>query len=495
MKHLFSIWMISLFLVSVTSCKNGEDGTGLLPIAEKALGDTSSVYYAHIELYPEDISMLPIGLYDSSPAGLSVVEKFLTIDRFDNITGKRVPDGIPDFGGEKFQFFADNANGPFYSYLEANNKDYLRSQLIMDAMFLMGSSYYNISVDDYQSGQKEPVKAVVMISNISDAVGRSDLEKTVSCCGKDIVVVGVIDAGIAASFEGITPIEDYCIGILGSAGDLTSRDYEHLVRQKASEYGLTGAVQIFYQNGMGLRESIRGDKEFFDPSADSFTEWYGGPKYGISYNDIDYTLMDRYNFETSDGALFVGQGEDGGRRIQLNSVGNYIRYHIVSMVERHRRSGSKIPLSSVILTDYRYSEYKELMNSVIEELYNYKRDGMYLYRSSISESFRFIDPVEYAAMECYMKLRKNDNLAYRSVDSDLRAFISVPAPGLPGTAYSTDSERVDFNDIFRTHRMPNTENITSKAVPFAQRYVDDTTMSFIEFSLPHTYKKLRNTLY
>ena len=38
----------------------------------------------------------PIGVFDSGIGGLSVLEKMLTLDSFDNETGEMKPDGAPE---------------------------------------------------------------------------------------------------------------------------------------------------------------------------------------------------------------------------------------------------------------------------------------------------------------------------------------------------------------------------------------------------------------
>ena len=45
---------------------------------------------------------LPIGVFDSGTGGLTVLEAMLTLDAFNNITGKPGADGKPDFDKEYF---------------------------------------------------------------------------------------------------------------------------------------------------------------------------------------------------------------------------------------------------------------------------------------------------------------------------------------------------------------------------------------------------------
>lgn len=65
-----------------------------IPIIEKALRDTSSVYFADYGSYPSDLKQLPIGIFDSGTGGLTVLEAFLSMDEFNN---------------ESFRYLADQA--------------------------------------------------------------------------------------------------------------------------------------------------------------------------------------------------------------------------------------------------------------------------------------------------------------------------------------------------------------------------------------------------
>ena len=104
-RYIFGFLSVSVLILA--GCSNEEKKDSMLPISSKSLYDTSSVYYAEFDKYPTDLSTLPIGVIDASSEGFSVVEDLLVADYVDNITGALSPDGIPDFGGENFQFLAD----------------------------------------------------------------------------------------------------------------------------------------------------------------------------------------------------------------------------------------------------------------------------------------------------------------------------------------------------------------------------------------------------
>ena len=329
-------------LLSVSSCGDRNRSNGLLPIAQKALGDSSSIYYADFPEYPRELSDLPIGIFDCSPDGFTVAERFLTADNFDNITGRSGSDGIADFGGEYFQILYDRANSPYGGYIDAGNPAFLKEQLIRNTLFLMSDRYYNLAVDEYQSGYKDPVKIVIVPSPVADYYALSDIQALLDRSGTGVKAVGVIESSIREALKGVDEDGNFCVGVLYSPEGVTSREYEAAIRKMASDSGVTGRIQVFNQEGLGIEEALAGNPAYLDTSAKVSRSGYAGPVTGISYNNINASLFDRYGFDTVGNALLFPAGGRNISGVQLNSVENYVRYHLVSMVERHRRSGSRV---------------------------------------------------------------------------------------------------------------------------------------------------------
>lgn len=478
-------------LLSVSSCGDRNRSNGLLPIAQKALGDSSSIYYADFPEYPRELSDLPIGIFDCSPDGFTVAERFLTADNFDNITGRSGSDGIADFGGEYFQILYDRANSPYGGYIDAGNPAFLKEQLIRNTLFLMSDRYYNLAVDEYQSGYKDPVKIVIVPSPVADYYALSDIQALLDRSGTGVKAVGVIESSIREALKGVDEDGNFCVGVLYSPEGVTSREYEAAIRKMASDSGVTGRIQVFNQEGLGIEEALAGKPAYLDTSAKVSRSGYAGPVTGISYNNINASLFDRYGFDTVGNALLFPAGGRNISGVQLNSVENYVRYHLVSMVERHRRSGSRVPISSIILADCGYDRLRGVMDRIMVELYNYRRGGIYLYRSSISPDFRFIDPAECAVSEAYRILREDGNLALRGTKSTLSPFITMPSSSVP--ADSLDSSGF-FRETFLFGRVSGTEDVTTKAVPFTPRYIDAEELGEIEYN-HETFTLIRNALY
>ena len=488
-RHIQGVVTVVLLSLLLASCRDDEGEEALLPIAQKALTDTASVYYIGADRYPQDISGLPIGVLDCSVNGFEVVERLLTLDCFDNITGKPEPDGIIDFGGENIQFLSDRANGPYGGYIEVGSLDFLKEQVLSNTIFLMSDDYFNLAGDEYRSGFKEPVKMIIVSSPVADLRVLPDINNFLEQSGTGVKAIGVVEAGIREAVSDVDEDGNLCVGVLFAPDGVSSIEYESMIRKSVGNTG--GKVQVLNQEAVGLDAAIKGDTAYVDTTAVVARDSYAGPVAGVSYNNIDMSLFDRYGFDTQDNALlYVRKGDLSG--VQLNSVENYARFHLVSMIERHRRSGSRVPISSIILADGSYAQIKDILEEVMDELYNYRRGGIYLYRSVISPDFRFIDPAECAAAEAYKVLRNDRNLALRGELTRLESFITMPSASLPEDALNPDGT---MKDDYKYGRQCGSEDLTTKVVPFAPRYVTPEIMNYIERNNSEVYSLIRNYLY
>ena len=488
-RHIQGVVTVVLLSLLLVSCRDDEGEEALLPIAQKALTDTASVYYIGADRYPQDISGLPIGVLDCSVNGFEVVERLLTLDCFDNITGKPEPDGIIDFGGENIQFLSDRANGPYGGYIEVGSLDFLKEQVLSNTIFLMSDDFFNLAGDEYRSGFKEPVKMIIVSSPVADLRVLPDINNFLEQSGTGVKAIGVVEAGIREAVSDVDEDGNLCVGVLFAPDGVSSIEYESMIRKSVGNTG--GKVQVLNQEAVGLDAAIKGDTAYVDTTAVVARDSYAGPVAGVSYNNIDMSLFDRYGFDTQDNALlYVRKGDLSG--VQLNSVENYARFHLVSMIERHRRSGSRVPISSIILADGSYAQIRDILEEVMEELYNYRRGGIYLYRSGISPDFRFIDPAECAAAEAYKVLRNDRNLALRGELTRLESFITMPSASLPEDALNPDGT---MKDDYKYGRQCGSEDLTTKVVPFAPRYVTPEIMSYIERNNSEVYSLIRNYLY
>jgi glutamate racemase len=63
--------------------------------------------------------------------------------------------------------------------------------------------------------------------------------------------------------------------------------------------------------------------------------------------------------------------------IQLNDPENYVRFHLVSLLEKMKAENITTPMNTLILGCTHYPFMRDTIRNVLAELYNHKRDGEY----------------------------------------------------------------------------------------------------------------------
>jgi glutamate racemase len=425
--------------------------------------------------YPKQREGLSIGIFDSGTGGLTVLEKFIVCDEYNNVTGEPQPDGIPDFEGEHFNYLGDNANMPYGNYSNENKTNYLRELIIKDALFLL---------------KDKPSKIIVVACNTATAYGLSDIKTLLEKSGTGIKVIGVINAGVNATLQPLDRNGDYAIGVLATAGTIASNAYEQTILKTKDELGFKGNITVVNQAGIGFAESVDGEKDYTDRSLLAMCDNYRGPVCGSSEQNINPNMLNVYNFDKTNGALFIKKSNEG-MHIQLNSSGNYARFHLVSLIEKYRQSGNTTPLKRIILGCTHYPYLLDTLNQVITELRNYTENGEYIYKKLISDDFEFIDPALFTAKECYEALRTNNLLIPQSSETVVNAYISIPASDLLKDKLNDDGS---LSYSFKYGRTEGTEDVTTIVASFSRKYVDDNVLQRLEKLVPHSYALIRKTM-
>ena len=479
---------LTVLMALPAGCRKNELPPDNLPIVNKALYDTASNFYVEFDEYPEEMRNLPIGVFDSGTGGLTVLEKLLSLDTFDNITGAAGRDSILDFAGEHFIYLADQANMPYGNYAAEKNTEYLKELVLKDAMFLLDDDYFLNAIEEESQGRKPRAKIIVVACNTATAYGLDLIRDMIAQSGKDVKVIGVIGAGVRATLDELNIGPDTApltIGVLATPGTIASGAYERTLREEIERRGITTPIDIVNQSGYGFAEAVDSDPDYVNPLLFAPRSTYRGPALGESDGSIKQELLKAYNFDFTDNKMLARRNPDGGyASLQLNSAENYARFNMVSLLERHRQSGKGTPIRAIILGCTHYPFHLETLNETLAELKDYREDGRYPYRDLIADEITFIDPAVYTAIECYNTLRKDGNLAYRITPTKVDAYISVPSSLLEDTCLT--SEGLLTHD-YKYGRKPGTEDQTTKQVPFSRKNIDSNNLQRIEERLPYSY--------
>lgn len=519
MRYFFLLAAAFLFL-SCSSGKNNQSDEVLSPILRKALFERSSRFYADFGNFPEARKSLPIGVFDSGTGGLTVLERMLSLDSFNNITGEMVPDGIPDFEGEDFTYVADQANMPYGNYSSEGKDDYLKELAVKDALFLLGNKFSE-NPTDYQThlGVKSPSKIVVIACNTATSYGLGEISKLLYESHTGVKVIGVINAGTSAFLDFISDTlkekdlsihrtGEVAVGVLATVGTIASGAYQRTIGLMQQELinskeriktgngmvkaPFAGKIVVVNHGSAGFAESVDLESDFVDRTLTQPRNNYRGPKFGNGENDIKRELLPVYNFSYKNNDILYDKKGKSISDIQLNSAANYARFHLVSLVEKYRLSGEKAKLKAIILGCTHYPFLIDTLRQVMQELVAYKdASGNFLYKDLIASDFRFIDPAVYTAIECYKTLRSEKLLALRVADGKLDAYISVPVYGLTGEKVDQEG---NLSYKYKYGRECGLEEYSTVFVPFSRRYINNDNILRIEERLPHSYKLINKIL-
>lgn len=434
-------------------------------------------------------ALKPIGVFDSGTGGLTVLEAILRLDAFNNVTGKPGADGIPDFQGERFQYLADQANMPYGNYAAEGKTDLLKEQILRSMSFLTRQDQFDILQNDiYKSQPKELVKMMVVACNTATAYALPEIKHYV---GPSVPVVGVIDAGCKAALS-YQQKDPGTIGIFATVGTVASQGYPNTLQKMAKDLGLP-SLSIVSQGGYGLAESIDGDWSFIAETSKRPREDYKGPSLRNSQYKIDTSLNQVYQFVKAGNSLLCEYDDKGScTDMQLNDPVNYVRYHLVSLLEKMRNENYTTPLTTLILGCTHYPYLRDTIASVLKELYDVKTNGQYRYQKVLSSKVELIDPAVETAKEAYLALgqlpieKPISSSGYRPVGD--RFFIAVPNTDLKEVELQNDGW---FTYKYKYGRVAGEQKKYVRYVPFDRLNISTTTYERFSLALPLTYDRLR----
>jgi glutamate racemase len=426
---------------------------------------------------------LPIGVFDSGTGGLTVLEAMLTLDAFDNATGKPGSDGKPDFDREYFQYLADQANMPYGNYAAENKTKLLQEHVIKNMDFLLKNKY---DLNQVNASTKQAVKMLVLACNTATAFALPEVQAFVKSSKTTVPVVGVINAGVKAALAYQSAHEKGTIGVFATAGTVASDGYPKTLRTMAKQLKMEEPV-IVSQGGFGLADAIDRDYSFFDEKASGPRNDYKGPSVGNSKYRIDTALLNTYNFNKENNKLLC-EFDDKGRclDVQLNDPENYVRYHLVSLFERMRAEGISKPMNTLILGCTHYPFMRDTIRNVLRELYNLQLNGNYPYRSVIASHVELIDPAVETAKEAYLALRKLVMMNNGSKQAN-RFFITVPNKQLSEIELQPDGW---FTYAYKYGRKEGANKNYVLFTPFDKQNISAATYERLRVALPAVYSHI-----
>lgn len=460
---LIQIFLIFLLPPAFISC--GKPAS----IREAILTDKSNFYYIDFKEYPSGNSSLPIGIFDSGSGGLS------TLDDIIDHEGLR---------GESFTFLGDLANMPYGSYALENNTPLLIEHIIKDVQFLLGEKYYQSAGSRDFRNDKSPVKAIVIACNTATAYGLDTIRDFLQDAGLDIGVIGVIDAGAQGAFGNFSPDENGSVAVMATDGTVRSGAYPATITYVKNKEGLTGMVPVFQQAGIGIAEAIDEKSEFIDRTATRPRKGYMGPtEKGTGEMKIDTALWKRYDFDMKDGAMLFEGDTSNPYNLQINSVENYISFHLVTLMEKIRATEGVEPLNSLVLACTHYPFFTGTFRTTLARLRDYKENGEYIYRSLIAEDLIIVNPASVVAGQLYQHLLEKD-LLNSSGNITCEFYVTIPNTDNKNVTLSEDGS---FTYEYKYGRQAGEIQEYVKCVPFSRSVLPEDMLLRLEDQVPAVY--------
>lgn len=422
---------------------------------------------------------LPIGVFDSGTGGLTVLEAMLRLDAYNNATGLPGADGKPDFSSEFFEYLADQANMPYGNYAAEKKTDLLKEHIFKNMQFLLQAN-----------NTKQSTKMIVLACNTATAYALSDIKAKFKAEDIQVPVIGVIDAGAKAALAYQAKAGAGTIGVFATAGTVASEGYPRTLQAMAKEKTLP-VLSVVSQGGAGLAESIDRDWSYFVDTLTQARKEYKGPSMKNPLYSIDTTLLSAYQFDKTNNKLLCEYDDKGScLDLQLNDPANYVRYHLVSLLEKMVQQNVKTPMNTLILGCTHYPYMLDTIAKVLNELYDYKKDNQYRYRSFMTKHIELIDPSVETAKEAYLALREMQ-LGNTAGIQPNRFFITTPNKALTEAQLQPDGW---FTYAYKYGRAVGEKKDYVQYVPFDHKNISDASYERFKLVLPNSYKEIAKTL-
>jgi len=332
------------------------------------------------------------------------------------------------------------------------------------------------------------MKALVIACNTATAYGKTDIEDFIERAGLDLKVIGVIGAGVRGALETIKKDEDAVVGIMATAGTVASNGYPSTVIEQKDKLGYRGKIESYQQAGIGLAAAIDGEIDYLNLALTVPRDNYRGPSFNNEKAKIDKNILSRYDFDYNNNHLLLEGSKENPAKIQINSIRNYIAYHVISLLEKIKSSGTENKLKSVILGCTHFPFFMKEFQAEYDRAYNLKENGKYVYREYMTKKVKLIDPAINTAKELYVYLDKSE--LYNNSDiMNSEFYISVPNRL---NSNNIIDENGKFTYEYKYGRNAGYIQEYVIRVPFSRRSLSDDLIERLSEQIPFTFELIKS---
>lgn len=198
LKHIVAL-LTGLAVISCGGRPSG--GHRLTPYVAGLLADTAAYDYRVVSAYDAAAKDGTIAVIGEPEETLLLTEQLMGSDRFNNITGTRRPDGLPDFAGETFAPILDRANAPYDGYIAAGNEDFLAELTVRNFVAALDTACFLSAYDKDRLVHKAGAKIVVLSSSLAAAYGYWDIDSLCVSASRRVPLFSVPQAMLDCAWE------------------------------------------------------------------------------------------------------------------------------------------------------------------------------------------------------------------------------------------------------------------------------------------------------
>lgn len=273
---------------------------------------------------------------------------------------------------------------------------------------------------------------------------------------------------------------------------MASNGYTNALKKLIESEKYKGKIQFYSQGGVGLAEAVDEDLNYIDKKATQPRDLYKGPSLEQNNLSINKALMKIYGFDFSDYKMLCNSKvSDQCSIMQINSPENYVRYHLVSLLEKMKATPDALPLKTLILGCTHYPFLTDEIQRVLVELRKVKVDTKYRYRNLLSKNIKLIDPSVFTAQEVYNYL--NQEKLLNESDKKMQADFYISIPNLKNIQVVTEDYGKRFTYDYKYGRNAGLNQEYIQIVPFSKSNIPMETSNRFQEQIPKIFELLLNS--
>lgn len=192
----------ALFLLpAVTSCGSRTVQThDTIPFVKEALTDTSASVLGMLRAFDSRRTEGAIAVVGETYKAVTLADRLVASDGFDNVDGRSLPDGLPDFSGETVAVYMDEVNSPYSAMMTGDGEMQLREVSVRTALMALDTVVRATPYDRDNLRWKAPAKVIVLASPLMSEFGFYDIDTLCRMTGKDVPLISPVHAMMKQAF-------------------------------------------------------------------------------------------------------------------------------------------------------------------------------------------------------------------------------------------------------------------------------------------------------